>query len=183
MPEDTQTASQSGESEYDRFQKIESADYDRVNEFLKDRVAFTAREWALARLCADFRTRTGVEMKHIGENLPDLVPFMDDTYTRQGVYGARRSFEEKVRQAAATFLYGAYSGFFTAEEVDDVMYEATEVAKLLLETEGADVSYRDEVAAEERLKEAMREVHEASVELRYDSCPHCGEDLGSEEAA
>lgn len=170
------------EPEYERFQRLEGVDYDRVNEFLKGRVDFTAREWALARLCADFRTKTGVEMKRVGEHLPELVPFMDETYTRQGVYQARRSFEEKVREAAATFLYGAYSGFFTAEEVDDVMYEATEVAKLLLEVEGASVPYDEEVEAEERLTDAMRGVHEASVELRYDRCPHCGEELCGDEA-
>ena len=180
MPEKTQTSPESDSTESRRFERLEGADYDRVNEFLRQYVAFTAREWALARLCADFRTKTGVEMKTIGENLPDLVPFMDDSYTRQSVYQARRSFEEKVRNAGATFLYGAYSGFFTAEEMDDITYESTEVAKLLLEAEGATLSYDHEAATEERMKETLRSVHEASVELRYDRCPHCHEKLGNE---
>jgi hypothetical protein len=179
MPEDTQTAS-IDTAEYDRFDRLDGADYDRVDDFLKDRVDFTAREWAIARLCADFRTGTGVEMTAIGENLPELVPFMDDEYTRQAVYQARKSFEEKVREAGATFLYGAYSDFLTADEVDDIAYEATETARFLIEVEGTTLSRNAEVAAENRVQRAMESVHEASTRLRYDRCPHCGERLGDD---
>ena len=180
MPERTHATPDS--DEYDRFEPldVEGADSDRVDEFLRDRVTFTAREWAVARLCADFRTGTGVEMTAIGENLPDLVPFMAEPYSRQAVYAARRDFEEKVRVAGATFLYGAFSEFFTADELDDIMYEAVETARFILEVEGADLSYGDEVAVEDRLETAVREVREASVELRYDRCPHCGEELGAD---
>ncbi|WP_408959768.1 DUF5806 family protein [Natrinema sp. 74] len=158
VPEDVQ--------KYARFKKMDGAQYERVNEFLRDRTYITAREWAIARLCSDFRTETGVEMTKIGENLPELVPFMTDTYTPQAVNQARSSFEEKVRTAGATFLYGAMCDFFTAEELDDVMYEATEVAKFLLEVEGVDLSVEDELEAEERISSVMREVREASEELR-----------------
>ncbi|THE66337.1 hypothetical protein D8Y22_03445 [Salinadaptatus halalkaliphilus] len=151
---------------YARFKKMDGAQYDRVNEFLRDRTYVTAREWAIARLCADFRTETGVEMTKIGENLPELVPFMTDTYTPQAVNQARSSFEEKVRKAGATFLYGAMCDFFTAEELDDVMYESTEVAKFLLEVEGVDLSVEAELEAEEQISSVMREVREASEELR-----------------
>ncbi|MCU4926558.1 DUF5806 family protein [Halobacteria archaeon AArc-dxtr1] len=151
---------------YARFQKMDGAQYDRVNDFLRDRTYVTAREWAIARLCADFRTETGVEMTKIGENLPELVPFMTDTYSPQAVNQARSSFEEKVCMAGATFLYGAMCDFFTAEELDDVMYEATEVAKFLLEVEGVDLDVEEELEAEERISAVMREVREASKELR-----------------
>ncbi|SFS66748.1 DUF5806 family protein [Halostagnicola kamekurae] len=153
---------------YARFQKMDGAQYDRVNEFLRDRTYITAREWAIARLCSDFRTETGVEMTKIGENLPELVPFMTDTYTPQAVNQARSSFEEKIRTAGATFLYGAMCDFFTAEELDDVMYEATEVAKFLLEVEGVDLSVEEELEAEERISTVMRDVRDASKELRED---------------
>ncbi|WP_226040120.1 DUF5806 family protein [Natrinema sp. DC36] len=151
---------------YARFKKMDGAQYERVNEFLRERTYITAREWAIARLCSDFRTETGVEMTKIGENLPELIPFMTDTYTPQAVNQARSSFEDKVRTAGATFLYGAMCDFFTAEELDDVMYEATEVAKFLLEVEGVDLSVEDELEAEERISSVMREVREASEELR-----------------
>ena len=168
------------ESPRERFGRLEGADYDGVNDFLKDRVAFTAREWAIARLCADFRTGTGVEMTRVGENLPDLVPFMDEPYAPGTVSSTRRSFREKVREAAATFLYGAYADFLTAEEVDEVVYEATEVAKFLIEVEGATLGVDDELSTEERVRTAMQAVHGASLELRYDRCPHCGEELGED---
>jgi len=151
---------------YERFTKMDGAQYERVNDFLRERTYVTAREWAIARLCADFRTETGVEMTKIGENLPELVPFMTDTYTPQAVNQARASFEEKVRKAGATFLYGAMCDFFTAEELDDVMYESTEVAKFLLEVEGVDLSVDEELEAEERISSVMREVRSASEELR-----------------
>jgi len=168
VPEDVRT--------YDRFTKIEESTYERANEFLRERTYITAREWAIARLCADFRTETGVEMTKIGEHLPELVPFMTDTYSPQAVNQARASFEEKVRTAGATFLYGAMSDFFTAEELDDVMYEATEVAKFLLEVEGVDLSVEEELAAEERVTEVMKEVRQHSAAIRHDevTCPECG---------
>jgi hypothetical protein len=165
---------------YDRFQKIDGARYERANDFLRERTYVTAREWAIARLCADFRTETGVEMTKIGENLPQLVPFMEDTYTPQAVNQARASFREKVRKAGATFLYGTMSGFYTAEELDDLMYEVTEVAKFLLEVEGVDLAAEEELAAEERISSVMREVRESSAQLRHDECPHCGGDLSAD---
>ena len=169
VPEDVRT--------YNRFSKMDGARYERANEFLRDRTYITAREWAIARLCADFRTETGVEMTKIGEHLPELVPFMTDTYTPQAVNQARSAFEGKVRKAGATFLYGAMCDFFTAEDLDDVMYEATEVAKFLLEVEGVDLAFDDELAAEERISSTMREVRTQSAALRHDdlTCPHCGE--------
>jgi len=161
---------------YDRFQKIDGGTYERANDFLRERTYITAREWAIARLCADFRTETGVEMTKIGENLPELVPFMTDTYSPQAVNQARASFEEKIRMAGATFLYGAMSDFFTADELDEMMYEATEVAKFLLEVEGVELSVEAELEAEDRISEVMREVREHSVALRHDEveCPECG---------
>jgi len=174
VPQDVQT--------YDRFTKMDGAQYERVNDFLRERTYITAREWAIARLCSDFRTETGVEMTKIGENLPHLVPFMTDTYTPQAVNQARSAFEEKVRQAGATFLYGAMSDLLTADELDDVMYEATEVAKFLLEVEGKDLTVEEELDAEERISSVMRDVRTASDELRHEGvkCPHCGETFDPE---
>ncbi|WP_096390509.1 DUF5806 family protein [Halopenitus persicus] len=176
-------AGESGESDvpedvrkYERFTKMDGAQYDRVNEFLRDRTYITAREWAIARLCADFRTETGVEMTKIGENLPELVPFMTDTYTPQAVNQARHSFEGKVTKAGATFLYGAMCGFFTAEDLDEMMYEVTEIAKFLMEVEGVDLAVEDELEAEEQISSVMREVRESSQRIRGEEvrCPECG---------
>lgn len=168
---------------YDRFQKVDRARYERVNEFLRDRTYITAREWAIARLCADFRTGTGVEMTKIGQHLPELVPFMMDTYSPQAVNQARSAFEEKVRMGGATFLYGAMCGFFTADELDDLMYEVTEIAKFLLEVEGVELTVDEELEAEDRISNVMREVRRASEDLRYEEveCPSCGHTIEPDE--
>lgn len=145
MSEDRQAAFRDDSDGHDRFQRLEEMDYDRVNEFLRDRVTFMAQQ-----------------------------------YTRQAVFPAQRSFEDKIREAGATFLYGATSGFFTPDELDDILYESTEVATSLIEIEGGDVPHDREAEVEERLAAAMQEVHRASVDLRRDRCPHCGEDLGEQ---
>ncbi|MFW6447944.1 MAG: DUF5806 family protein [Halobacteriota archaeon] len=161
---------------YARFTKVDRAEYERVNRFLRDRTYITAREWAIARLCADFRTETGVEMTKIGEHLPELVPFMTERYTPQAVNQARHAFEEKVRKAGATFLYGAMTDFFTPEELDDILFESTEVARFLLEVEGVELDLDEELEAEERIASVMREVQASSDELRHAGarCPSCG---------
>ena len=176
VPEDVRT--------YERFTKMDGARYERANDFLRERTYITAREWAIARLCADFRTETGVKMTKIGAHLPELVPFMTDTYTPQAVNQARSAFEGKVRKAGATFLYGAMCDFFTAEGLDDVMYEATEVAKFLLEVEGVDLAVAEELESEERISSTMREVRAQSAALRHDelTCPHCGHDFEPSDA-
>jgi hypothetical protein len=161
---------------YERFKKVDGAQYDRVNDFLRERTYITAREWAIARLCADFRTETGVEMTKIGDNLPELVPFMTDTYTPQAVNQARHAFRDKVRKSGATFLYGAMCGFFTAEELDELMYEVSEIAKFLLEVEGVDLAVAEELEAEERISSVMREVREASSELRAEDLAESADD-------
>ena len=166
---------------YDRFKKVDRARYDRVNDFMRKRTYVTAREWAIARLCADFRTETGVEMTLVGENLPDLVPFMEEAYTPQAVNQARSSFEDKVKKSGATFLYGAMSGFFTTEELDEMMYEVSETARFLLEVEGTEVGVDHETDVEDRISEAMREIRESSEELRSEEkrheCPECGHEF------
>ena len=108
-------------NKYKKFRKVDGATYRKVNQFLRKRTYITAREWALARLCTDFRTTGGAEMTFIGAHLPQLVPFMEDTYSPQAVNQARNSFKKKVRKSSATFFYGAMCGFFTTEELDDLL--------------------------------------------------------------
>ena len=153
-------------NKYRKFQKVDGAAYRRVNQFLRKHTYVTAREWAIARLCADFSTRGGAEMTFIGENLPDLVPFMTDTYSPQAVNQARSSFKRKVRKSGATFFYGALCGFFTADELDDILFESSEVARFLLEVEGTAIDIDDEIDIEDRITDVMREVAEAASMIR-----------------
>ena len=147
-------------NKYKKFKKVDGATYRKVNQFLRKRTYITAREWALARLCTDFRTSGGAEMTFIGKNLPELVPFMEDTYSPQAVNQARNSFKKKVRKASATFFYGAMCGFFTTDELDDLLFEASEVARFFLEVEGTTLDIDEEIDIEDRITKVMRSVGE-----------------------
>ena len=149
-------------NKYKKFKKVDGATYRKVNQFLRKRTYITAREWALARLCTDFRTSSGAEMTFIGNHLPELVPFMEDTYTPQAVNQARNSFKKKVRKSSATFFYGAMCGFFTTDELDDLLFEASEVARFLLEVEGTTLDIDEEIDIEDRITKVMRSVGEAA---------------------
>ena len=149
-------------NKYKKFKKVDGATYRKVNQFLRKRTYITAREWALARLCTDFRTSGGAEMTFIGKHLPELVPFMEDVYTPQAVNQGRNSFKKKVRKASATFFYGAMCGFFTTDELDDLLFEASEVARFLLEVEGTTLDIDEEIDIEDRITKVMRSVGEAA---------------------
>jgi hypothetical protein len=152
-------------NKYKKFSKVNGEKYRTVNKFLRKRTYITAREWALARLCTDFRTSGGAEMTYIGQHLPELVPFMKETYTPQAVNQARNAFKRKVRRASATFFYGAICGFFTAEELDDLLFEASEVSKFLLEVEGTTLDIDTEIDIEDKIAKAIRDVGK-SAKLR-----------------
>jgi hypothetical protein len=149
-------------NKYKKFKKVDGATYRKVNQFLRKRTYITAREWALARLCTDFRTSGGAEMTFIGKNLPELVPFMEESYSPQAVNQARNSFKKKVRKSSATFFYGAMCGFFTTDELDDLLFEASEVARFLLEVEGTTLDIDEEIDIEDRITKVMRSVGEAA---------------------
>ncbi|MEM2124611.1 MAG: DUF5806 family protein [Methanolinea sp.] len=152
-------------NKYRKFKKVDGATYQKVNQFLRKRTYITAREWAIARLCTDFRTRNGAEMTFIGQNLPRLVPFMKEPYTPQAVNQARNSFKKKVYKSGATFFYGALCGFFTSEELDDLLFEASEVARFLLEVERTSIEIDDEIEIEDRITEVMRSVGKAAAHI------------------
>lgn len=104
-------------------------------------------------------------MTFIGRHLPELVPFMEDTYTPQAVNQARNAFKKKVRKSSATFFYGAMCGFFTTDELDDLLFEASEVARVLLEVEGTTLDIDEEIDIEDRITKVMRGVGEAAKTL------------------
>lgn len=104
-------------------------------------------------------------MTFIGQNLPELVPFMKEPYTPQAVNQARNSFKKKVRKSGATFFYGALCGFFTTEELDDLLFESSEVARFLLEVERTELEIDEELEIEDHISEVMRQVAKAASEL------------------
>jgi hypothetical protein len=159
--------SQDDVNKYRKFKKVDGATYRKVNQFLRKRTYITAREWAIARLCTDFRTRSGAEMTFIGQRLPELVPFMTEPYTPQAVNQARNSFKKKVYKSGATFFYGAMCGFLTSEELDDLLFEASEVARFLLEVERTSLDIDEEIEIEDRITEVMRNVGESAARILH----------------
>ena len=53
-------------------------------------------------------------------------------------------------------------GFFTTDELDDLLFEASEVARFLLEVEGTTLDIDDEIDIEDRITKVMRGVGEAA---------------------
>jgi hypothetical protein len=78
---------------------------------------------------------------------------------------ARNAFKKKVRKSSATFFYGAMCGFFTTDELDDLLFEASEVARFLLEVEGTTLDIDEEIDIEDRITKVMRGVGEAAKTL------------------
>lgn len=121
---------------YKKFRKMENKDHSEVTRFLKKTTHLTAREWALARLCSDFKNGQGhSEMTWIGQNLPDLVPFFNEPYSRQEVSNARASFIKKIERSGTTLFYAFYSGLITKEEMLEIIHKITKNISGLLENE------------------------------------------------
>ncbi|HJJ61491.1 MAG TPA: DUF5806 family protein, partial [Methanocorpusculum sp.] len=116
-------------------------------------------------LCADFKTPYGAEMTFIGQHLPELCPFMEEPYSPQAVNQARSSFKRKVKKSAATFFYGAMCGFFTLDELDDILFEANEVAKFFLEIEGTTLEIDDEIEIEDKISEIMKKLGDSANQM------------------
>jgi hypothetical protein len=53
-------------------------------------------------------------------------------------------------------------GFFTTDELDDLLFEASEIARFLLEVEGTTLDIDEEIDIEDRITRVMRSVGEAA---------------------
>jgi hypothetical protein len=56
-------------------------------------------------------------------------------------------------------------GFFTTGELDDLLFEASEIARFLLEVEGTSLPVDDELDIEDRIATIMRSVGTAAQTL------------------
>ena len=109
-----------------------------MNDALKELTHLTAREWAIARLCADFTDRGRAPMTWIGENLPRLVPFMAGKYARQDVASAEAAFKRKVVRSGTTFFYAYYSGLMPLEEMLEAVQAIVRNIETLKRIEGSE---------------------------------------------
>ncbi|MCL7414451.1 MAG: DUF5806 family protein [ANME-2 cluster archaeon] len=145
---------------YEKFKKIEKKDHSQVTRLLKQTTHLTAREWVIARLCADFKNAQGrSEMTWIGQNLPELVPFFNEPYSRQEVSNARASFKKKLERSGSTLFYSYYSGLITKDEMLDIIHTITKSITVLLdmEDETAGSNHTDDVQT--MLVEVLRRIN------------------------
>jgi len=148
-----------------RYGKLDRKSYDEVSRFLKDSTNFTAREWVIARLCSDYRDHLGrAEMKWIGENLPDLVPFMNEGYSRQEVSNARAAFKNKVKRACVTFFYAYYAGLISQDEVIDIIHASSDEIGKLLEVEDEAMGEDHNIGVQQAVVDVLRRMNELKDE-------------------
>ncbi|MGB3907287.1 MAG: DUF5806 family protein [Methanomethylovorans sp.] len=153
---------------YQKFRKMDGKKYLDVTRFLKRTTHLTAREWVIAHLCADFKDASNrSEMTWIGSNLKQLVPFMDEDYTRQEVSNARASFKKKVQRSGTTFFYAYYAGLITQEEMIGMIHKMVQDLKKLIETEGGDVPTEHATEVQMLVADVLRKINESMEEDYY----------------
>ncbi len=153
---------------YQKFKKMDNKSYSDVTRFLKETTHLTAREWVISRMCADFKNLSGhSEMTWIGENLPELVPFMDEEYSRQEVSNARASFKKKVQRSGTTFFYAYYAGLVTQEEILTMIHRMVKDIKKLMDTEGSEVPEEHATEVQMLVAEVLRNINESLDEEYY----------------
>lgn len=158
-------------NKYARFQKFNKNSYEQVNDILKQKTHLTAREWAIARLCADFSAGGKTPMTWIGEHLPELVPFMDKPYGRQDVSSAEAAFKRKVARSGTTFFYAYYSGLISLEEMLDIIQEVIKNIEALKRIEGSEPGDVN-VEVQHMMAETLRRITEKLSEVsEYDNNP------------
>lgn len=147
---------------YEKFKKLDKKDHSEVTRILKRTTHLTAREWAIARLCADFKNSQGhSEMTWIGERLPELVPFFQESYTRQEVSNARSSFKKKLERSGTTLFYSYYSGIITKEEMIDIIHNITNNINILLDMEDEAVGSELDEGVQNLMVEVLRQINQA----------------------
>ncbi len=150
------------DEKYCKFKKFDKEQYAEVTRFLKKRTHLTAREWAIARLCADFKQSERSEMTRIGEHLPELVPFMKEPYSRQAVSMARAAFKKKVMKSGTTFFYAYYSGLISMEDIIDIIHKIAENIEYLLNVgEGRTPKGDVNVEVQQEVINVLREISDA----------------------
>ena len=139
---------------------MDNKSYSDVTRYLKETTHLTAREWMIARLCADFKNLSNQsEMTWIGENLPDLVPFMDEPYSRQEVSNAHATFKKKVQRSGTTFFYAYYAGLISKDEMLSIIHKLVSNIQDLIETEGGEVSDEHATEVQQVIADVLRRMN------------------------
>ncbi len=146
---------------YEKFKKMDKKDHSQVTRLLKQTTHLTAREWVIARLCADFKNAQGrSEMTWIGQNLPELVPFCNEPYSRQEVSNARASFKKKLERSGTTLFYSYYSGLITKNEMLDIIHTITTNIGVMLDMEDEHTGDKHSEDVQGMMVEVLRRINE-----------------------
>jgi len=147
-------------NKYQKFKKMDNKSYSDVTHFLKETTHLTAREWMIARLCADFKNMSNQsEMTWIGKNLPELVPFVDEPYSRQEVSNAHAAFKRKVQRSGTTFFYAYYAGLIGKDDMISIIHKMVSDIKTLIETEGSEVSEEHATDVQKLIADVLRRIN------------------------
>ncbi|MGP8330504.1 MAG: DUF5806 family protein [Methanosarcinaceae archaeon] len=147
-------------NKYQKFKKMDNKSYSDVTRFLKNTTHLTAREWMIARLCADFKNISNQsEMTWIGEKLPELVPFMDKPYSRQDVSNAHAAFKKKVQRSGTTFFYAYYAGLISKEEIIPIIHKIVSDIQYMIETESGDISDEHATEVQQIIADVLRRMN------------------------
>ncbi len=150
---------------YQKFRKMDGKDYGDVTRFLKQTTHLTAREWMIAHLCSDFRDISNhSQMTWIGENLPDLVPFVTEPYSRHEVSNSLSAFKKKVRRSGTTFFYAYYAGLISKEEMISLIHTIVSDLEKLMETEGNEVPVSHDIEVQRLITDVFRRINEQMIE-------------------
>jgi hypothetical protein len=150
---------------YEKFKKIQKKDHSEVTRLLKKTTHLTAREWVIARLCADFKNTQGrSEMTWIGEHLPELVPFFNEPYSRQEVSNARATFKKKLERSGTTLFYSYYSGLITKEEMLEIIHKITNNMNILLDMEDEAATEDHSEGVQKIMVDILRQINKAMEE-------------------
>lgn len=150
---------------YEKFKKIQKKDHSEVTRLLKKTTHLTAREWVIARLCADFKNTHGrSEMTWIGEHLPELVPFFNEPYSRQEVSNARATFKKKLQRSGTTLFYSYYSGLITKKEMLEIIHNITKNMNTLLDMEDKATTGDHSEGIQNIMVEILRQINKAVEE-------------------
>ena len=84
----------------------------KVNQFLRKRTYITAREWALARLCTDFRTSGGAEMTFIGNHLPGTCAIYGGYLHTTGGEPSKKFIQKESQESQCHFFLRCNVRFF-----------------------------------------------------------------------
>lgn len=145
---------------FEKYKKIDKDSYGSINDFLKERSLLTTREWMFSEIAIGFR-REGdgaVPMTEVGQNLPEIFPFMDEEYSASEVSNAKNSFEKKVERAGVTFLYSIKKGSINDEKLEQIL---TNIATSIREIR----EVLDEEPSEEVLEELPSELKQIVEEI------------------